>query len=383
MTEDPPKENHRNRFLYGLIAMILLVGIGWYLLWLFYLQYYEFTDDAYVSGNHVNLRSVISGTPISFYADETGLVLEGQLLVALDPTVHQVAFDKQLAELAQVILKVQEIYDNVPVRKARAENQRVKVAKARYDYANRQRLVSSSAISEEDYTHAQDDLKLAESTLEEFEGELRIAEGLRGPTPIEKHPMILAQKEAVREAYFYLAHCSIYAPYKGYIGKRAVQVGQWVTPTTNLMSIIPLEGMWVDANYKETQLTKMRMGQPAEVWFDQFGSSVKFKGKVIGIGFGTGSVFSLIPPQNATGNWIKIVQRVPVRIGIDVDDVQKYPLRLGLSAQVYVDLKDQELPWQAKEPVGKVIAATDVFALKFEKLEEKMNEIVQKFLNGR
>lgn len=379
MTEETRR---RSPFLYGLIAFLVLIGIGWYLLWLFYLQFYEFTDDAYVNGNRVNLRSVIAGTPIAFYADDTDLVLEGQLLVSLDPTVHQVAFDKQLAQLAQVVLKVREIYDNVPVKQAKVENQKVKASKARYDYENRKQLVGTSAISEEDYTHSQDDLKLAESTLEEMEGELKAAMSLRGPTSIEEHPMIKAQKEAVREAFFNLAHCSIYSPCKGYVGKRAVEIGQWITPTTSLMAIIPLDGMWVDANFKETQLTQMRMGQPAEVWFDVFGSGVKFKGHVIGIGFGTGSVFSLIPPQNATGNWIKIVQRVPVRIGIEADDVQKYPLRLGLSANVYVDLKDQDLPWQAKEPLNKVVAATDAFTLKFAKLERKMNEIIQKFLNG-
>lgn len=377
MTEETRR---RSPFLYGLIAFLVLIGIGWYLLWLFYLQFYEFTDDAYVNGNRVNLRSVIAGTPIAFYADDTDLVLEGQLLVSLDPTVHQVAFDKQLAQLAQVVLKVREIYDNVPVKQAKVENQKVKASKARYDYENRKQLVGTSAISEEDYTHSQDDLKLAESTLEEMEGELKAAMSLRGPTSIEEHPMIKAQKEAVREAFFNLAHCSIYSPCKGYVGKRAVEIGQWITPTTSLMAIIPLDGMWVDANFKETQLTQMRMGQPAEVWFDVFGSGVKFKGHVIGIGFGTGSVFSLIPPQNATGNWIKIVQRVPVRIGIDLDN--EYPLRLGLSANVYVDLKDQNLPWQAKEPLNKVVASTDVFALKFAKLERKMNEIIQKFLNG-
>lgn len=379
MTEETRR---RSPFLYGLIAFLVLIGIGWYLLWLFYLQFYEFTDDAYVNGNRVNLRSVIAGTPIAFYADDTDLVLEGQLLVSLDPTVHQVAFDKQLAQLAQVVLKVREIYDNVPVKQAKVENQKVKASKARYDYENRKQLVGTSAISEEDYTHSQDDLKLAESTLEEMEGELKAAMSLRGPTSIEEHPMIKAQKEAVREAFFNLAHCSIYSPCKGYVGKRAVEIGQWITPTTSLMAIIPLDGMWVDANFKEIQLTQMRMGQPAEVWFDVFGSGVKFKGHVIGIGFGTGSVFSLIPPQNATGNWIKIVQRVPVRIGIEADDVQKYPLRLGLSANVYVDLKDQDLPWQAKEPLNKVVAATDAFTLKFAKLERKMNEIIQKFLNG-
>jgi membrane fusion protein, multidrug efflux system len=377
MTEETP--SNRNRILYAVIGVIALIGLAWFLLWLFYLRFYAFTDDAYVNGNRVNLKSVIAGTPVAFYADETDLVLEGQLLVSLDPTAHQVAFDKQLAELASTVLKVRKIYDDVPTGQARVESQKVKVDKARYDYENRHQLVTSSAISQEDYTHSQDDLKLAESTLQEMEGDLKGLVSLRGPTPFEEHPMILAQKEAVRDAFYYLAHCSIYSPCKGYVGLRAVEIGQWVTPATSLMAIIPLEGMWVDANYKETQLTKMRMGQPAEVTFDVFGSGVKFKGKVIGIGFGSGSVFSLIPPQNATGNWIKIVQRVPVRIGIDVDDVQKYPLRLGISSSVYVDLNNQDLPWQASQPENKVVAATNVFTLKFEKLEERMNKIVQKY----
>lgn len=382
MSDDPLKPvngNRRKAAMFGLVSFILLIGLVWFLLWFFYLRFYEYTDDAYVNGNRVNLRPVIAGTPIAFFADETDFAIEGQLLVSLDPTAHQVAFDKQLSQLASTVLHVREIYANVPVQEARVENQKTKVSKARYDFDNRHQLVESSAISEEDYTHSQDDLKLAMSMLQEAESQLKLAEEVRGPTELADHPLIQAAREAAKEAYYHLVHCSIYSPCNGYIGKRSVQIGQWVTQETSLMAIIPLEGMWIDANFKETQLTKMRMGQPAQVTFDIFGSDVKFDGKVIGIGFGTGSMFSLIPPQNATGNWIKIVQRVPVRIGLKTNNLQKYPLRLGLSANVYVDLDNQDLPWQSLQPLNKVVAATDIFALKFAELEKKMDEIISKY----
>lgn len=370
-----PKSN-RSHTLFWLTSVILLSGIAWLLLWFFYLQYYEYTDDAYVNGNMVNVTPAISGSPIAFYADSTDLVLEGQLLVALDPTQYQIIYDKELAALAATVLQVRQLYDNVAAAKATVENQKVQRDRARYDYDNRSRLVDSKAISNEDFIHSRDSLTTAELSLKLAEEQLKVAIDAAGNTSIEKHPLIEKQKSIVRQAYYNLKHTSVYAATTGYVAQRNVEVGQWVTPETLMMAIIPIDYMWVDANFKETQLTYMRVGQPATVTFDIYGDE-EFTGKVLGIASGTGSVFSLIPPQNATGNWIKIVQRLPVRISVDSEKMKKFPLRLGLSAEVNVDLTDQNLPMLVQNPPTKPVATTRVFDLDLKDVNASMDEIVQ------
>lgn len=193
----------------------------------------------------------------------------------------------------------------------------------------------------------------------------------------ESHPLIEQQKENIRTAFYHLQHCSIYTPQTGYIAQRTVDVGNWITPTTNLMAVIPTDYVWVNANYKETQLRKMRIGQPAVVWFDLYGSKVKYEGKVIGIASGTGSVFSLIPPQNATGNWIKIVQRLSVRISLDRETTEKFPVRLGISAEVDVDITNQNLPLLSLSPPEKPVAKTDVFDIHMKELNQIMDKIIR------
>lgn len=377
LKEAQPPKTKRSRTILWVTLAILLVGLIWALLWFFYFQYYKWTDDAYVNGNMVNVTPVISGTPVAFFTDDTGLVIEGQLLVLLDDTPYQIAHEKELKTLAATVLQVKQLYDNVKSSTASFENKRVLYGKANYDYENRSRLVSSQAVSQEDYTHSRDDLNAAKYNLEQAEAELQAAKAAAGPTPLEHHPLLEEQKNAVRQAFYNLKHCAIYAPMTGYVAQRAVEVGQWVTPLTYMLAIIPAETMWVDANYKETELTYMRVGQPATVTFDIYGSGVKYKGKVLGIASGSGSVFSLIPPQNATGNWIKIVQRLPVRIEIDPEMMKKYPLRLGISAEVTVDVTQTDLPMLVQVPSTEVVAKTNVFDLDFETLENLMNKIIK------
>lgn len=374
--------SNRNKTLKWLTFIFLLAALGWFLLWMFYLQYYQWTDDAYVNGNRINVTSVISGVPIAFFADDTDLVEEGQLLVLLDNTIQQISYEKELASLASIVLQVNQLYENMKAYTALVENKRTVVRRARYDYENRSRLVNSKAISNEEFSHSQDDLAMAEAALQQAESQLQIARDAAGNTPIEKHPLIEVQKSAIRHAFYNLKHCAIFAPMRGFIAQRKVEPGQWITPATYLMSVIPERKMWVDANFKETQLKHMRIGQPAEVTFDLYGSKIKFPGKVLGIASGTGSVFSLIPPQNATGNWIKIVQRLPVRIGIDSEKIKKHPLRLGISAEVSVDISNRELPLLAETPSTGAIAETPIFHLDLNSIEELMNKIISDNLSS-
>ena len=370
-----PVKNNRH-LIWWFTLFLLLTGLIWFLLYIFYFQYYESTDDAYANGNLINVNSAISGSVVAFYADDTDLVQEGQMLARLDCTDYQVRYEKELATLASTVLQVRQLYDNVRASRTTVENKRVAWRKAKYDYKNRSELVGSQAISNEDYIHAQDDLHTAELDLQLAEMQLIIAKDLAGSTDPEKHPNIEQQKAAVREAYYQLFHCVIYAPTTGYIAQRNVDVGEWVTPATPLMAIIPTDYVWVDANYKETQLTYMRVGQPATVWFDMYGRKVKYHGKVLGIASGSGSVFSLIPPQNATGNWIKIVQRLPVRISLDPETVKNYPVRLGISAEVDVDLTNQDLPMLVQAPSFKPVATTEVFDVKFDEVNRRIDEII-------
>ncbi len=379
----PPsaKQQKRSRATLWLTLIMILLGIAWFLYWFLYAQYYEYTDDAYTNGNYINVTSVIEGTPIAFYADDTDLVEEGQLLIALDQTPYRVAYEKELAALASVILQVNQIYDNVLVSEETVKNRGISLDRVQYDFNNRKPLAEAQAISNEEFIHSQDDLRLAQSNLKQSQEQLRVAKDARGNTPIDKHPQIIQQINAVINAYYKLQHCFIYAPATGYVAKRAVQLGQWINPETYTMAIIPTTGMWVDANYKETQLGNMRIGQPATVTLDIYGSSLVFNGTVGGIASGTGSVFSLIPPQNATGNWIKIVQRLPVRIYLDPKQTERFPMRLGISAEVYVDITNTDLPMFAPKPHTLPIGTTTVFNLDYKEAEEAISKIMKANIN--
>lgn len=367
-------EKRKGALLWGLTFLLLLAACAFGLYWFFVLQYEEYTDDAYVNGNLITLNPVVPGSVIAFYADDTDLVEQGQLIVALDPTNYQIAYEKELAAFADTLLKVRQLYDTIRLNETLVENKRTLLARARYDYENRQKLIPSKAVSNEDYIHAKDSLTLAELELEQSLQQLKLSKDATGETAPEKHPLIVQQTARVRAAYYQLHHCNICAPVTGYVAKRAVEVGQSVSPATPLMAIIPRDYFWVDANFKETQLSSMRIGQPATVWLDLYGSKVVFKGKVLGIASGTGSVFSLIPPQNATGNWIKIVQRLPVRVSLDPELLQHYPARLGLSAEVEVDITNRDLPILAEVTTHKPLAITPIFELDFSQVDSLLEE---------
>lgn len=372
------KNRSRTRKLWLFTLFLFVAGLAWLSYWVFYLQYRESTDDAYANGNFININPVISGAVIAFYADNTDLVKKGELLIELDPTNYQSIYDKELATLAQVTLQVRELYNNVQTQQANVKNQRAMLERANFDFKSRLKLNESNpeAVSQEDVVHKQQDFLAAQFNLQQAESKLNTALAAAGNTTPEYHPLIEKQKAIVRTAYYNLQHCAIYAPETGYVAQRTVDVGEWVTPTTNLMAVIPTYPVWVDANFKETQLKKMRIGQPAIVWFDFYGSDVVYQGKVIGIASGTGSIFSLIPPQNATGNWIKIVQRLPVRISLDQETTKNFPVRLGISAEVSVDVSNKDLPMLSTTSLQKPVEKTFIFDIHLEKVNQIMDRIV-------
>ncbi len=375
-------DNHkRNHALWWFTFILIAATAAWFSWWFFYLRFYETTDDAYANGSMISINAAIPGSVVSFYADNTDLVNEGQLLVLLDSTKYQMEYDKAIAGLASTVLQVRQLYDSVDARRAAVASKRTMVERTRYDFQNRSGLIGSKAVSNEEFSHSKDDLSVAELNLKQAESELKVALDATGNTPLEKHPNIEQQIATVKQAYYNLQHCSIYAPATGYVAQRAVEVGQTVTPNTAMMAVIPTDYVWVDANFKETQLAHMRIGQPATVKFDIYGSDVKFEGTVIGIASGTGSVFSIIPAQNATGNWIKIVQRLPVRISLDAKMLKDYPIRLGISAEASVDIANRDLPMLAPTPSTKAVASTPVFDIHLEKVNKVINDVIRANLN--
>lgn len=369
--------NNKNRMLWWFTIALIFAALIWLLLYLLYFQYHESTDDAYANGNMIDINPAIPGSVVAFYADDTDLVIEGQLLVELDKTDYLIRYERSLASLASTVLQVRQLFDNVEASRANLENKAVALARARYDYDNRAQLVGSESVSKEDYTHSKDDVAAAKTAFKQAEAQLASAIAAAGNSPLEKHPLIEQAKAEVKEAYYYLKHTSIYAPATGYIAQRTANVGQWVTTQTPLMAVIPTDYVWVDANFKETQLTYMRIGQPATVWFDIYGSKVKYEGKVLGIASGSGSVFSLIPPQNATGNWIKIVQRLPVRISLNPEQLKHYPARLGISAEVNVDITNQDLPMLAVEPPRRPVYTTTVYDIHLDEVNKIIDKVIQ------
>lgn len=332
----------RRRALIILAVVAVVALVAWLLFYFGYARFHQDTDDAYVKGNIVSIVPQTPGTVISIDADDGMRVEAGQPLVHLDPNDARVAYDQAVANLAGTVRQVRGFYSNVESGQADLSTRQVQLAQARDDVRRREGLVASGAVSREELAHARDLLRGAEAALSASKGQLSRSSALVDSTTVGKQPQVEAAASQLRQAYLNLQRAAIVAPVTGYVAQRAVQLGQRVQPGTTLMTIVPLEQVWVEANFKETQLTSMRIGQPVEVHADLYGGDITYSGKVSSLGLGTGSAFSLLPAQNATGNWIKIVQRLPVRIDLDPKQLAAHPLRIGLSMSVDVDIHDAD-----------------------------------------
>jgi membrane fusion protein (multidrug efflux system) len=355
------RQTRRRWMLRGLVGVIVIVAIVWALYYFFVSRWYEGTDDAYVSGNVVQITPQVPGTVISIGAEDNDYVREGEPLVKMDPSDTDVALAQAEAALAQTVRKVRGLYSTVHTSRADVAAREAVVKQAKADYERRKGLAASGAISAEELSHARDALTTAESALAAAQAQLDTSDALVSDTRIATHPDVKAAAAKVRAAWLNDQRMTLVAPVSGYVAKRSVQVGQRVQPGTPLMAVVPLHQVWVDANFKETQLQDMRIGQPVTLTSDLYGGSVKYHGHVVGLGIGTGSAFSLLPAQNASGNWIKIVQRLPVRIAIDPKDLDKHPLRIGLSMNVDVNLHNQSGPVLSTQPPQHAVFNTDVY----------------------
>jgi len=339
----PKQSNGKRRRLMTLIVLVIIIAAVAYGLYYFLVaRFHEATDDAYVNGNVVQITPQVVGTVISVNADDTQTVKVGDPLVALDPADSKVALDQAEANLAQTVRQVRTFFVNNNQYEAQIALRRSDLSRAQDDLKRRMQVAQTGAVSQEEISHARDAVRGAQAALDSAEQELASNRSLTANTTIADHPNVLAAAAKVRDSYINFARNTLPAPVTGYVAKRSVQVGQRVSPGNPLMAIVPLNGVWVDANFKEVQLKHMRLGQPVELTADLYGSSVVYHGKVIGFSAGTGSAFSLLPAQNATGNWIKVVQRLPVRIQLDPKELEQHPLRIGLSMNVDVTIKNEE-----------------------------------------
>ncbi|MBN8727671.1 MAG: efflux RND transporter periplasmic adaptor subunit [Xanthomonadales bacterium] len=355
------RQRRRRWLLRGLAVVVILAGIGW-TAWHFMVgRWYESTDDAYVGGNVVEITPQIPGTVVGIGADDNDFVEAGQMLVTLDAADADVALAQAEAALAQAVRKVRGLYSSVHGSSADVAVRQAAVNQARADYRRRQGLAASGAISAEELAHARDALTSAESALAATRAQLATSSAQVSGTAIDSHPDVKAAAARVRAAWLDDRRTVLPAPVAGHVAKRSVQVGQRVQPGTPLMAVVPLREVWVDANFKETQLEHVRIGQPVTLTADLYGGGVTYHGRVAGLGVGTGSAFSLLPAQNASGNWIKVVQRLPVRIQLDQRELEKNPLRIGLSMDAEVDLHDQSGAMLSHQPPGEVAFSTDVY----------------------
>jgi membrane fusion protein (multidrug efflux system) len=357
-------------------GVFVLAGLAWGAYEWLVASHYESTDNAYVQGNVIQITPQIGGTVMAIMADDTDFVKAGQPLVQLDPADAKVALDQAEANLAQTVRQVRTLYANngalgaqITLREADVNRAQSDVARAGDDLARRQSLAGNGAVSKEELNHAQTQLANAKSALAAAQAavvaareQLTSNQAMTDGTSLEQHPSVQAAAAKVREAYLATQRAALPAPVDGFVAKRTVQVGQRVAAGTPMMSIIPLKQVWVDANFKEVQLRNIRIGQPVRLTADVYGKKVEYKGTVAGLGAGTGAAFALLPAQNATGNWIKVVQRVPVRVALDPQQLADNPLRVGLSMDATVDVSQQDGKTLADAARTSAVAETQVYS---------------------
>ena len=356
--KDPAK---RRRALLIVAAVFILAGLAWFLLWLFVFSTRVKTDNAYVGGNQVAISAQVPGTVVAILADDTQRVEAGQVLVKLDPTDAKVRLEQARSALAQAVRGVRQQTSTASSADAQVDAARLALQKADADLKRHLPLLAAHAESPEIVQHLRDGVAQARAALAGAQAQSAAAHAAIEGTDVARNPGVMQARANFNAAWIAAQRNAIYAPVSGYVAQRSVQLGNSVQPGQQLMTVVPLHDLWVEANFKESQLRHIRIGQPATVVSDLYGDDAVFHGKVIGLGAGTGSVFSLLPAQNATGNWIKVVQRVPVRISLDNAELDQHPLRVGLSSEVTIDITDDKGSVLAATPAQQPVAQTDVY----------------------
>ncbi len=375
-----PANGKRRNILMLIAAIFIALGMLWGGYWVLVLAKREQTDDAYVNGNRVVISAQISGTVIAVLADDTQLTKAGQVLVRLDPVDAETNLSRTANALAQTVRQVRQEKSTADQYDSVIETRKLELARAEADLAKREPLLADRAIAPEEVRHARESVELARAALTQAVRQSTSSHALVDGTQVADNPAVLQAKAAYRDAWIAAERNAVVAPVTGYVAERSVQLGQHIQAGQALMTVIPLNSLWVDANFKEVQLRHLRIGQPAQVRSDLYGGSYIFHGHVKGMSAGTGAAFSLLPAQNASGNWIKVVQRVPVRIQIDDGDLVKSPLRVGLSATVTVDTTTRNGPVLAAEAGGTPVGDTQVYTQDLDKANADADAIVRRNL---
>ena len=370
-----PRNPRRRVALLSVASVVVLAGLAYGIYWALVLNHFESTDNAYVQGNVVQLTPQVAGTVVGIAADDTDFVKAGQSLVKLDPADAKMGLEQSEAQLGQAVRETRILFVNngtlkaqIAAREAELARARSDVARAEDDVSRRAPLVSTGAVGKEEFNHVSSQLTVARTSLAAAESgavaareQLASNQSLTEGISVDQHPSVLRAASRVREAYLALHRTDLLAPVDGYVARRSVQLGQRVQAGTPLLSVVALNDVWVDANFKEGQLRNLRIGQPVGLVADVYGKKVEYHGTIEGLGAGTGAAFALLPAQNATGNWIKVVQRVPVRIALDAKEVAEHPLRVGLSMDVRVDVSKTDGRMLAEASQHATHAATAVF----------------------
>lgn len=379
----PVRNGKRRKALALVAAVVLLGGIAWLAWYLLVARWHQDTDDAYVQGNIVGITPQTTGTVVAIDVEDGMRVQAGQVLVRLDPNDARVAYEQAVANLAGTVRQVRGLYSSVEASDADIAARRVAVAQARADVARRSGLVATGAVSSEELAHARAQLQAAEAALSASRGAASRNRALVDATTLREQPQVQAAAAQLRQAYLAVQRTRIVAPVSGFVARRTVQLGQRVQPGAPLMSVVPLDQVWVEANFKETQLRDMRLGQPVEVTADVYGGAVAYRGKLVSLGLGTGSAFSLLPAQNASGNWIKIVQRVPVRIELDPKQLASHPLRLGMSMSVDVTVRDRDGAVLPASAARQPVLATQAYDRQLHEADALIARTIESNLGGR
>ncbi len=382
----------RRRGLVWIAGLVLLAAAGWWAWNHLGAGGSIATDNAYAHGNVVVVTPQVAGTVLSIHADETYRVEAGQVLVTLDATDARNTLQRKSVQLARAVRDTRARYLNtdalrstIAIRQGGVERARAELTRTTEGFRRREALQAVGAVSREELQNARaahdvavSELEVAKTAVVSAREELAAHLALTDGIPVARHPAIEEAAVEMREAWLAVSRAEVRAPLSGHLARRYVQVGQRVAAGANLMSIVALDQLWVEANFKEVQLRDIRIGQPVSLTSDLHGKAIVYAGRVIGLGAGTGSAFSLLPAQNATGNWIKIVQRVPVRVTLDATLLAEYPLRVGLSMSVVVDTRDRDGPRLSDPSQRSPLVRTDVFNA----LEKGADEAVQRVINA-
>lgn len=371
------KKKKRKSVLIVLALIFVLIGIAWGVYWFLVLRHFQETDDAYVAGNQVQVMAQVSGSVNKVWFEDTDFVKKGDVLVSLDKTDAEQAFEKAQTALATSVRQTHQLMINGKQYQASITLQQTALAQAQADLKRREPLGAANLIGREELQHARDAVATAKAQLDVAIQQYNANQAMILNTSLENQPAVQQSAAELRDAWLVLQRTEIRSPMDGFVSRRSVQVGSQISTSTPLLAVVPATNLWVDANFKETQLAGVRIGQPVTVVADIYGDEVVYQGKVAGLDMGTGSAFSLLPAQNATGNWIKVVQRLPVRIELNQEDIARHPLRIGLSTLVKIDTTSKEGSALATSARQQAAYSSNALAIDLAPVNQLITDIVR------